>query len=82
MAPKIFEELHRPQLVASEVIVRAKSRLMLSLVKQLLVVIEEIASYDKAIRPLFLSHHDQEIWSSLPACWQAPGPTSAGRMGR
>jgi transposase len=53
-APKIFEELHRPQLVASEVIVRAKSRLMLSLVKQLLVVIEEIASYDKAIRPLFL----------------------------
>src|SRR5438876_9210765 len=29
VAPKIVEELHRPQLVASEVIVRAKSRLML-----------------------------------------------------
>src|SRR5713226_3967972 len=65
-APKIFEELHRPQLVASEVIVRAKSRLMLSLVKQLVVVIEEIASYDKAIRPLFLTHKDHELWSSLP----------------
>jgi transposase len=65
-APKIVEELHRPHLVASAVIVRAKSRLMLSLVKQLLVVIEEIASYDEAIRPLFLSHDDQEMWRSLP----------------
>ncbi len=53
VAPSIFAEVHRPQLVASEIIVRAKSRLMLSLVKQLLVVLQEIASYDKAIRPLF-----------------------------
>src|SRR5229473_777166 len=30
-APKIVEELHRPQLVANQVMVRAKSRLMLSL---------------------------------------------------
>src|SRR5260221_5634488 len=51
-APKIFEELHRPQLVATEVIVRAKSRLMLSLVKQLLIVIEDIATYDKEISAL------------------------------
>jgi len=65
-APKIFEELHRPHLVASEAIVRAKSRLMLSLVKQLLVVIQEIASYDEAIRPLFLTHPDHAIWRSLP----------------
>src|SRR5205807_898917 len=60
VAPKIVEELHRPQLLASSVIVRAKSRLMLALVKQLLVVSEEIASYDNAIRPLFLSHPDQQ----------------------
>ena len=65
-APKLVEELHRPQLVANPVIVRAKSRLMLSLVKQLPVVLQEIASYDKAIRPLFLSHPDHELWSSLP----------------
>src|SRR5207247_7509929 len=74
VAPKIFEELHRPQLVASPVIVRAKSRLMLSLVKQLLVVIEEIASYDKAIRPLFLSHPDQELWRSLPRAGKRLAP--------
>jgi transposase len=80
-APKIFEELHRPQLVASEVIVRAKSRLMLSLVKQLLVVIEEIASYDKAIRPLFLRHDDHAIWSSLPRAGKHLAPRLLAEWG-
>jgi transposase len=77
VAPKIVEELHRPQLVASPVMVRAKSRLMLSLVKQLLVVIEDIASYDREISPLFLTHQDHQIWRSPPragkrlahVCW-------------
>jgi transposase len=80
-APKLVEELHRPQLVASEVIVRAKSRLMLSLVKQLLVVIEEIASYDKAIRPLFLRHDDQELWSSLPGAGKRLAPRLLAEWG-
>jgi transposase len=74
VAPKIALELHRPQLLANEVIVRARSRLMLSLVKQLLVVIEEIASYDKAIRPLFLSHPDQDLWRSLPGAGKRLAP--------
>jgi transposase len=74
VAPKIFAELHRPHLVASEVTVRAKSRLMLSLVKQLLVVIEDIASYDKEISPLFLTHNDQQIWSSLPRAGKRLAP--------
>ena len=81
MAPKIVEELHRPHLVANEVIVRAKSRLMLSLVKQLLVVIEEIASYDQAIRPLFLSHPDQELWSSLPRAGKRLAPRLLAEWG-
>ena len=80
-APKIFEELHRPQLVASEVIVRAKSRLLLSLVKQLLVVIEEIASYDKAIRSLFLTHKDHELWSSLPRAGKRLAPRLLAEWG-
>ncbi len=80
-APKIFEELHRPQLVASEVIVRAKSRLMLSLVKQLVVVIQEIAGYDAAIRPLFLRHPDQEIWSSLPRAGKRLAPRLLAEWG-
>jgi len=81
VAPKIFEQLHRPQLVASPVIVRAKSRLMLSLVKQLLVVIQEIASYDEAIRPLFLSHPDQELWSSLPRAGKRLAPRLLAEWG-
>ncbi len=81
VAPKIFEEVHRPQLVASEVIVRAKSRLMLSLVKQLLVVIQEIASYDKAISTLFLTHPDRELWSSLPRAGKRLAPRLLAEWG-
>jgi transposase len=80
-APKIVEELHRPQLVADPVIVRAKSRLMLSLVKQLLVVIQEIKSYDEAIRPLFLSHDDQDLWSSLPRAGKRLAPRRLSEWG-
>ena len=80
-ALKIFEEVHRPQLVATEVVVRAKSRLMLSLVKQLLVVIQEIKSYDQAIRPLFLSHDDQAIWSSLPRAGKRLAPRLLAEWG-
>lgn len=53
VAADIVAELHRPHLIANSVIVRTKSRLMLSLAKQLLVVIEDIASYEKEILPLF-----------------------------
>ncbi|HYL93486.1 MAG TPA: IS110 family transposase [Alphaproteobacteria bacterium] len=81
VAPKLVEELHRPQLVATEVIVRAKSRLMLSLVKQLLVVIQEIASYDEAIRPLFLTHPDHERWSSLPRAGKRLAPRLLAEWG-
>jgi len=81
VAPKIFEEVHRPHLVANEVVVRAKSRLMLSLVKQLLVVIQEIASYDKAIKTLFLTHNDQEIWSSLPGAGKRLAPRLLAEWG-
>jgi len=80
-APKIFEELHRPQLVAKVVIVRAKQRLMLSLVKQLLVVIQEIASYDEAIRTLFLTHNDQQIWRSLPRAGKRLAPRLLAEWG-
>jgi transposase len=80
-APKIVEELHRPQLVANTVMVRAKSRLMLSLVKQLLVVIEEISSYDKQIRTLFLTHNDQEIWRSLPGAGKRLAPRLLAEWG-
>ena len=81
VAPKIVEELHRPQLVATPVIVRAKSRLMLSLVKQLLLVIEDIASYDEEISTLFLTHKDQEMWRSLPRAGKRLAPRLLAEWG-
>ena len=81
VAPKIVEELHRPQLVASPVMVRAKQRLMLSLVKQLLLVIEDIATYDEEIRTLFLTHEDQQIWSSLPRAGKRLAPRLLAEWG-
>jgi len=73
-AKKIAQELHRPQLVANAITVRTKSRLMLSLVKQLLVVIEDVAHYDSEISALFLTHPDQEIWRSLPRAGKRLAP--------
>lgn len=81
VAPKIVEELQRPHLLASPILVRAKSRLMLSLVKQLLVVIEEIKGYDKAIRSLFLTHDDQSLWSSLPGAGKRLAPRLLAEWG-
>jgi transposase len=80
-AASIVEELHRPQLVASSITVRTKSRLMLSLAKQLLVVIEDLATYEKEIRALFLSHKDHELWSSLPRAGKHLAPRLRGQNG-
>lgn len=80
-ATEIAQTLHRPQLVASPVMVRTKSRLMLSLAKQLLVVIEEIAGYEKEIQTLFLTHQDHEIWSSLPRAGRHLAPRLLAEWG-
>jgi len=52
-AARILEVLRQPQLRADEVTIRTKSRLMLSLVRQLLVVVQDIAAYEKEVRTLF-----------------------------
>ncbi len=80
-AMRIFSELHHPQLEASAVIVRAKSRLMLSLVRQLLPLIEDIKSYDKEISALFLKHPDHELWQSLPRAAQRLAPRLLAEWG-
>lgn len=80
-AAAMVEHLHRPQLVASEVTVRTKSRLMLALVKQLQVVIEELTSYEKEIATLFLIHKDHGIWSSLPRAGSRLAPRMLAEWG-
>lgn len=58
---RIVEELRRSPLVPSAVTVCTKAHLMLSLSKQLLVVIEDLATYEKEIHTFFLSHADHEL---------------------
>src|SRR5207245_702559 len=46
VAASIWQQLHQPHLEADAVTTRAKSRLMLALVSQLLPLVEQIAAYD------------------------------------
>lgn len=80
-AANIFEMLHQPHLCANEVITRAKSRLMLALVAQLQPLIEQIAAYDKEIERLFLSHEDNEVFSSLPGAGKRLAPRLLAEIG-
>jgi transposase len=80
-AAAIVEEVHRPQLEASAVTVRTKARLMLSLTKQLLVVMEDIATYEKQIQTLFLTLKDHDIWSSLPRAGKRLAPRLLAEWG-
>src|SRR5207247_8529595 len=65
-ASTIYETLHQPHLQADDITARTKARLLLTLVKQLLPVVQSIAEYDKAIADLFLTHADSDLFSSVP----------------
>jgi transposase len=65
-AISIWQKAQEPQLRASAPTVRAKSRLMLALVRQLEVVQEQISAYDEEIDRLFQQHSDSSIFASLP----------------
>jgi hypothetical protein len=80
-ATKLVDLLHQPQLQADEVTIRTKSRLMLALVRQLLPVVEEIAAYDEEIERLFLSHEDNEVFSSLPRAGKRLAPRLLAEIG-
>jgi len=80
-AATIVEQLHQPHLQADAVITRAKSRLMLALVSQLLPLIEQIAQYDKEIETLFLTHPDHELFESLPRAGQHLAPRLLAEIG-
>ena len=81
VAPKLFETLHQPQLTADPITTRTKSRLMLALVRQLLPVMEEIASYDREIERLFLTHADSCLVRSLPRAGKRLAPRLLAELG-
>src|SRR6266700_7130904 len=73
-AQHIWHTLQQPQLQADAITTRTKARLMLALIAQLSPLIEQIAAYDKEISTLFLTHADQEVFSSLPGAGKRLAP--------
>ena len=80
-AVKIVAVLHQPHLVADEVTTRTKARLMQALVAQLLPLLEQIAAYDEEISTLFLTHEDNEVFSSLPGAGKRLAPRMLAEWG-
>jgi len=80
-AAKMVATLHQPALQADEVTTRTKARLLLALVRQLLPVLEEIASYDQEIERLFLTHADSQIFRSLPRAGKRLAPRLLAELG-
>jgi len=81
VAAKISDTLHQPHLTADAITTRTKSRLMLVLIRQLLPLLEEIATYDKEIERLFLTHEDNEVFSSLPRAGKRLAPRLLAEIG-
>ncbi len=82
VARHIVQALQEPQLMADAATARAKSRLLLALVSQLLPLVEQIAQYDKEIARLFLSHEDNEVFSSLPRAGKRLAPRLLAEIGQ
>jgi transposase len=80
-ASKIFEQLHQPSLQAPTVTIRTKSRLALALIAQLLPLVEQIATSDKEIERIFLSHEDNEVFISLPRAGKRLAPRLLAEIG-
>ena len=80
-AQQLVELLHQPQLEADAVTTRAKSRLMLALVSQLVPLVKQIAQYDKDIAALFLSHEANEVFKSLPRAGKRLAPGVLAEIG-
>ena len=81
VASEIVERLQQPHLQANAVTTRAKSRLMLALVSQLLPLLEQIKQYDKEIHTLFLTHEDHELFASLPRAGKRLAPRLLAEIG-
>jgi transposase len=81
VALQVCERLHQPHVQADAVSTRAKARLLLVLVSQLLPLIAQIAQYDKEIDTLFLTHEDQTIFASWPRAGKRLAPRLLAEIG-
>jgi len=65
-ARQIHARVGQPQLAADPIVTRTKTRLMLTLVGQVRVLLPDIAAYDDEITRLFRLHSDSRAFASLP----------------
>jgi transposase len=80
-AQEILEIVHQPQIRVPQTTIKAKSRLALVLIKQLLVLVEELDNYDKTIMQLFKTHNDAPIFAGLPGAGKRLAPKLLAEWG-
>jgi len=80
-AGMIHEKLHRPQLPVEPFVIKAKSKLMASLVVQLSSLNDQLKQYDQSIAELFEQHPDSNIFRSLPGSGGSTIPRLLAEMG-
>ena len=80
-ANQIHNKLSAPQIFVEEFVIRAKSRLLISLLTQLKTLMEQIDEYQEEINKLFQQHPDKEIFKSLPGSGEKNAPRLLAEMG-
>jgi len=80
-ARQIHARVRQPQLAADPIVTRTKTRLMLTLVGQVRVLLPEIAAYDEEITRLFRLHSDSRAFASLPRAGQRLAPRLLAEWG-
>jgi hypothetical protein len=80
-AAQIWTQLHAPQLRADPITHRVKTRLMMALVAQLLLLMPQVADDDRELRRLFAQHADAPIFASIPGVGKRLGPRVLAEWG-
>lgn len=80
-AREIHHRLHQPIFRIAPVVVRTKSRLALTLARQLVLLAEHIAAYEAEIEQVLRSHPDGELYLSLPGAGDILAARMVGELG-
>jgi len=80
-AQEVYNKLSGHQIFVEELTIRTKSRLMLTLVKHLKMLLSELSEYQKEITRLFEKHSDSGIFKSLPGAGEKMSPRLLTEIG-
>lgn len=80
-AKQIHNRLSASQMFVEEFVIRAKSRLLVTLTNQLKSLIAQIADYQQEIDKLFQQHPDKDIFKSLPGAGEKNAPRLLAELG-